>query len=56
VVLGVDRAVRDPGERISMQVRESDPLAAAVKAARMADGRLRNPAAYTHAIRGTPIV
>jgi hypothetical protein len=56
VLLGVDRAARDTGRRITMQVRERDPLAAAIAAERMADRDLEEPALmYTHAMRVTPV-
>ena len=57
VLLGVDRAARDTGRRITMQVRESDPLKAAIKAERIADKRLRHPdVEYTHAMHVMPVV
>ncbi len=57
VLLGVDRAARDTGRRITMRVRESDPLSAALRAEAKADKRLRHPEIeYTHAIRVTPVL
>ena len=57
VILGVDKAARDTGRRITMQVRESDPLKAAIKAERMADKRLRHPdIEYTHAMTVKPVI
>ena len=56
VILGVDKAARDTGRRITMQVRESNPLRAALKAERMADKRLRHPdIEYTHAMGVRPV-
>lgn len=52
VLLGVDRAARDTGNRMTMQVRETDPLSAAIKAERKADAKLNDPRTmYTHAMR-----
>jgi hypothetical protein len=42
-LLGVDRAAQDTGCRIRMQVRERDPLTAAIAAEQKADKQLRNP-------------
>jgi hypothetical protein len=57
VVLGIDRAAQDTGERMTMMVRESDPLQAAIKAERLADRRLLRPEVeYTHAMSVTPVV
>jgi hypothetical protein len=57
VILGVDRAARDTGQRITMRVRESDPLRAAIRAERKADARLEDPATmYTHAMSVMPVV
>ena len=57
VLLGVDRAARDTGRRITLRVRESDPLQAAIKAERMADRRLAHPdVEYTHAMRVSPAI
>ena len=51
ITLGVDYAARDTGRRIVMCVRETDSLAAAIKAEQIADGRLEDPATmYTHAM------
>lgn len=55
VILGVDRAAQDTGRRIRMQVRERDPLSAAIAAEQKADKQLRNPVEYTHAMRVTPV-
>lgn len=56
VLLGVDRAARDTGRRITMCVRECGPLQAALKAERMADKRLAHPdVEYTHAIQVNPV-
>jgi hypothetical protein len=57
VLLGVDRAARDTGRRITMRVRESDPLSAALCAEKKADRRLRHPEIeYTHAISVQPVI
>ena len=57
VMLGVDRAARDTGRRITMRVRECGPLQAALKAERMADKRLTHPdVEYTHAMSVNPVV
>ncbi len=56
VLLGVDHAARDTGKRIRMQVRESDPLSAAITAERLADRKLKdNGISYTHAMRVRPV-
>ena len=52
VLLGVDRAAEDTGQRLRMTVRESDPLSAALKAEAMADPLLPDSRTmYTHAMR-----
>jgi len=56
VILGIDRAARDTGRRLTMKVRESDPLSAAIKAEEMADATLQHPTEYTHAMRSVPVV
>jgi hypothetical protein len=56
VLLGIDRAARDTGRRITMEVRENDSLSAAIKAESKADARLDNPCEYTHAMRVRPVV
>ena len=57
VLLGIDRAARDTGVRVKMQVRESDPLSAALKAEQLADQTLENRATmYTHALAARPIM
>ena len=57
VLLGVDRAARDTGQRIKMRVRESDPLKAAIRAEQIADGSLERPdVEYTHAMKVTPVM
>ena len=51
VELGIDRAAQDTHKRIFMQVKESDPLSAAIEAEKLADKGLEDPAImYTHAI------
>ena len=57
VLLGIDRAARDTGRRITLRVCESDPLQAAITAERKADKRLAHPdVEYTHAMRVSPVV
>ena len=57
VLLGVDRAARDTGRRVAMQVREADPLSAAIMAEELADKKLAEPGIeYTHAMRVRPII
>ena len=57
VLLGIDCAARDTHRRITMQVREYDPLSAAIKAEELADEGLDNPGIeYTHAMRVRPIL
>jgi len=54
VVLGVDRAARDTGRRITMRVRERNPLAAAIAAEELVDSVLQDPVEYTHTMQATP--
>jgi hypothetical protein len=57
VLLGIDRAARDTGRRVAMQVREADPLSAAIMAEELADKKLANPGIeYTHAMRVRPLM
>jgi hypothetical protein len=56
VILGIDRAARDTGRRITMQVRERDPLSAAIMAEELADATLSNPVEYTHAFASVPVI
>lgn len=56
VLLGIDRAARDTGERMTMCVRENDALSAALTAEKLADRELEDPATmYTHAMRVRPV-
>ena len=55
VILGIDRAARDTKRRVRMQVRESDPLSAAIMAEQMTDATLRDPVEYSHAMRVSPV-
>jgi hypothetical protein len=56
VMLGVDRAARDTGRRITMRVYGSDPVSVAIKAEKMADAGLKDPGVeYTHAMRVRPV-
>jgi hypothetical protein len=56
VTLGVDHAARDTGRRVTMQVRERDPLSAAIKAEELADATLQDATEYTHAMRSVPLM
>jgi hypothetical protein len=57
VLLGIDRAAKDTHRRVTMQVREADPLSAAIRAEALADKHLRNPGIeYTHAMHVRPIM
>ena len=51
ILLGVDRAARDSGRRMTMTVCERDPLSAAIAAEGMADRELRSPVEYSHAMQ-----
>jgi len=50
VLLGVDRAAKDSGRRMTMTVCEKDPLSAAITAEEVADGELDAPFEYAHAM------
>ena len=50
VLLGIDRAARDSGRRMTMTVCERDPLSAAITAEEVADGELDTPYEYSHAM------
>ena len=57
VILGVDYAARDTGRRITMCVRETDALSAAIKAEQEADRTLDHPdVEYTHAMHVAPAI
>jgi hypothetical protein len=57
VTLGVDRAARDTGRRMTIQVTGYDALSAALKAEAVADTRLKDPGVeYTHAMRVRPVI
>lgn len=57
VRLGVDRAARDTGRRITVMVSENDPVQAAIKAESMADACLKDPGVeYTHAMSVMPVI
>jgi hypothetical protein len=56
VLLGIDRAARDTGRRVTMVVKENDPLSAAIKAEQIADRQLEDPVTmYCHAVSVTPV-
>jgi hypothetical protein len=57
VTLGVDRAARDTGRRLTVRVNGVDPVAAAIKAEAAADASLKDPGVeYTHAMDVTPVM
>ncbi len=57
VVLGIDRAGRDTGRRMTLRVKEADPLSAALCAEKKADRRLRYPdVEYSHAMKVMPVI
>ena len=56
VLLGIDRAARDTGRRMSICVIGSDPLSAAIAAEKLADATLETSTEYTHAMKVTPAV
>ncbi len=57
VLLGVDRAAKDTGERMSVRCRGTSAFEAAMTAERIADQRVAEPEVmYTHAMRVTPVV
>jgi hypothetical protein len=56
VLLGIDRAAKDTHRRVTLQVREADPLSAAIRAEALADSKLRDPVEYTHAMHVRPIM
>ena len=56
VMLGVDRAARDTGRRLTVRVLGRDKLSAAITAESMADHTLDEPEVeYTHAISVRPM-
>ena len=56
VLLGVDRAARDTGRRLTVKVLGEDALSAAIHAEGMADETLAHPEVeYTHAISVKPV-
>ncbi len=50
VLLGIDRVAEDSGQRMTLRVRDADPLSAAITAETLADGRLDTPLEYSHAM------
>ena len=57
VLLGIDRAGRDTGRRLTLQVCERDPLSAGIAAEKLADRVLEDPCTmYTHAMRVQPVI
>jgi hypothetical protein len=57
VLLGVDRAARDTGRRMTVRVEERDAVSAAIMAERKADACLRDPGVeYTHAMTVSPVI
>jgi len=55
VLLGIDRAAKDTKRRVTMQVREADPLSAAITAEELVDGTLMDPVEYSHAMAVRPV-
>jgi len=55
VLLGIDRAAQDTKRRVAMQVREADPLSAAIAAEELVDGTLTDPVEYSHAMSVRPV-
>ena len=57
VTLGVDRAARDTGRRMTVRVNGSDAVSAAIKAEQVADACLKDPGLeYTHAMDVMPVI
>lgn len=57
VTLGIDRAARDTGRRMTVRVNGSDAVLAAIKAEQVADACLKDPGVeYTHAMDVTPVI
>jgi hypothetical protein len=57
VSLGVVRVATDTKQRVTMLVRERDPLSAAIKAEQEADATLEEPGImYTHAVSVVPVI
>jgi hypothetical protein len=57
VTLGVDRAARDTGRRLTVRVSGKDAVSAAIKAEQMADACLKDPGVeYTHAMAVMPVI
>jgi len=50
VLLGVDRAAKDSGRRMTMTVCERDALSAAITAEQITDRELDTPLEYSHAM------
>ena len=50
VLLGIDRVAEDSGQRMTLRVREADPLSAAIAAEALADKKLSAPLEYSHAM------
>ncbi len=57
VLLGVDRAAKDTGERLNVRCHATSAFEAAMTAERIADQRVAEPEVmYTHAMRVKPVV
>lgn len=54
VLLGIDRAARDTGQRMIVRVYGRTPIEAALSAESRTDALLADPLAYSHAIRVRP--
>lgn len=56
VVLGIDRAARDTHQRMTVRVRASDRLSAAIAAEKIGDCWVKEPQVeYTHAMQVHPV-
>ena len=55
VLLGVDHAARDTGQRVIVDCLAPDPLTAGESAEALLDAELDTPFQYSHAMRATPI-
>ncbi len=57
VRLGIDRAAVDTHRRMTLRVKATDPLSAAIEAERVGDMHVREPGVeYTHAMAVMPLL
>ncbi len=57
VLLGIDHAARPTGQLMTVKVKSSDPLSAAIEAERIGDKQVREPGIeYTHAMQVSPLL